>query len=125
MKKMMFIALVAMPFLANADRELQERIDDACMDQAKVFSVVAYQSAQFYPDKDLAVKQADWAARQVNKESPNIAFARRIVEEIFRNSPMRRVFRDGHDLDFMWPYYQNCRDEPENYLSDYNSIKKG
>jgi hypothetical protein len=125
MKKMMLIALVVMPFLANADRELRGRIDDACMEQSKVFDLVAFQSSQFYPDKDTALKQADKIARKFNKEKPNLTFARSVTDEIFRNSAMRRLFRDSPGLDFAWSYYQNCLEEPENYLSDYNSIKTG
>ncbi|WP_261095582.1 MULTISPECIES: hypothetical protein [Serratia] len=120
MKKLFCALILTLPVLAHAG---QAEIQQDCMSHARAFHIIANTAAGFYPNREMSEQQLLPYAPETNPPEAGKRFAQSVIDRVYKDKSFRRLFRDTGDVDFIMPYYRNCLEEPENYLSDYNSVK--
>lgn len=126
MKKLILVALGAITFGGNAEtRDIDGLIQNGCMTHAQVFNLVSKTAASLYPEKTPTEELMLPQAPKTTPPEAGVKFVQSIIDRIYTDKTFRRVLRDSQEADFTNSYYQDCLEEPQNYLSDYNSIKKG
>jgi len=114
----LLLGVLSLPAIAG-----QAEINKDCMAHAQAFNVISNNAVGFYPNRELSQKLLRSQAPKTNPPEAGIRFAKGVIAKVYQDDSFRRILRDAGQVDLIMPYYRNCLEEPDKYLSDYDNVK--